>query len=254
MKKMKLSIKYITCIIFAFALYTCSANKDEPECLYPEYFDFDESLLAELGISFQKVCHCVTDAVKFPEPMTADFVRNFEASDKTISSMSTCGLLIILLKSPEQKFPSSSEAYIEFSERYITEYNDVIRANKMAVEFFNRSDFYPVLVNKYLSVIKASKYDGQYKISSDEPYFLELLLSSDMCISALSENEKIQLMAMALERTKYAVDFEKNTSCYIMIAIMKSYKYTPFMEINPSNYHRDIIIEYASQFLNEQEL
>ena len=244
------SIKYITCIIFTLVLSACSTNEGEPECFDPEYIDFDESL-AEWGISFQNVCRCVTDAVKYPEPWTIDVERNFVISDKTIRSMSTCGLLETWAKSPKSP---SSDIYILFSEDNIAYRNNMILWNKMTVEFFDRSDFYPVLISNYLSVIKVSEYDGHAIVV--HPYYIELLLSSDMCISALSEKENIQLMAMALERTKYTVGYDKINPCFIMIAIMKSCKYTPFTEIDPIYYNDNIsiIIEYANQFLNEQKL
>ena len=253
MKKKKQSINLITCIIFTLVLSACSANKDKPECFDLEYIDFNESL-AEWGISFQNVCRCVTDAVKYPEPKTSDFVIPYE----TIPSMSTCGLLVSLLEEPSiialSPWITITSDHFDIS---VTFFNNSLRGNKMAVEFFNRSDFYSVLASKYLSVIKVKGFSFDAPMVNKKYIsYIELLLSCDMSISALSEKEKIQLMAMALERIKYAagLEFENNNTYYIMIAIMKSYKYIPFMEIDASNYHRDIIIEYANQFLYEQKL
>ena len=149
----------------------------------------------------------------------------------------------------------------------------------MAVEFFNRGDFFPVLVGKYLSVIKVVDYFNKDRITIlNSPDYLEKMLASGMCLSAMSQKEKIQLMVMALERTRYALEIEQQTPCNIMISIMKSCKYGPFMkdieprlvETSPGytmrdpdgeiasnalmSRHRDIIIKYAKQFLNKQKL
>ena len=269
------------CITLAFALSTCSTNKDA-ECLDPDYFDFDESLLAELDISFQNVCRCVTDAVINLKSWDILIDGKFIFPDeKTIRSMSTCGLLATFLEFPYHNMKPWCWT-CDFFAPGVTIFNAFLQDNKMAVEFFSRRDFYAVLVNKYLSVFNKEK---SYQEEGDGtgwrvPVYvghIEMLLASDMSMSALSDKEKIQLMAMALERTKYGAFDDNNTSCHIMIAIMKSYKYTPFMEdIEPwlveSNFgytlsmpgeipyngflshHRDIIIEYANQFLNEQKI
>ena len=275
---MKKLLYFILSIILAFALYTCSTKKDELECFDPEYIDFDESL-AEWGISFQNVCRCVTDAVKYPEPWNADVERNFVISDKTIRSMSTCGLWVSLQEERKIGAPKPWTMTVSIGpSNSVTYFNNYLRSNKMAVEFFNRHDFYAVLISKYISVIKVEgTYIDTTMIGKVYIPHLEMLLASDMSMSVLSDKEKIQLMAMALERTKYVVWTDNLTTCHIMIAIMKSYKYTPFMEdIEPwlveSNFgytlsmpgeipyngflshHRDIIIEYANQFLNEQKI
>ena len=254
---MKKSINFISSIILAFTLNACSANTDDHECFDPEYFDFDESL-AKWGISFKNVCSCVTDPVKYPKPWTIDIERTFFITDKTIRSMSTCGLLVTFQEYPGGGTMKSRDSAM----------------NEVIVELFNRDDFYSVLVSKYLSVIKVSEYQGGGVVisSPDGPFHIERLLASDRCISALSEKEKIQLMAMALERTKYAKEIENMAPCQIMIAIMKSCEYAPFVKdyeqwleaynmldddgiINVNiliKHHKDIV-EYAIQFINDNK-
>ena len=262
---MKQSIKFITCIILALALHACSAKMDDPVC-----FDFDE-LLA----TYQNACPSVTDAIEYPE-FWYDVLNPFVPRDETIRSTSTCGLLITLLERPlfVMMAPGS-----DLFEPRVTKFNNELQENKVAIEFFNRRDFYPVLVSKYLSVIKVTDISESAIVGSnvDGPGYIEWILASDMCLSAMSQKEKIQLMVLALERTKYAVDFEKNQACMIMISIMKSCKYIPFLkEIEPRlietmpgyamrepdgeitsntflSHHRDIIIKYAKQFLNKQK-
>ena len=288
---MNQSINFTACIVLALVLNACSANMGDDE-----YFGyvFDE-LLEKWGFTYQNVCPSVTDAVEYPEPWDADAKKTFVIPDETICSMSTCGLLVSCLKDP---------VYIgnwTMNNLYapgVSLFNNELRENIMALEFFNRSDFYPVLISKYLSVIKVTELEGSAVVGSavNGPGYLEWILASDMCLSAMSQNAKVQLMVIALERTKYAVDFEKNQACMIMISIMKSCKYTPFMEdIEPrlietssgyamlepgvqprfivymgytmydhiscgaisnalSIHDRDIIMEFAKQFINKQEL
>ena len=275
---MKQSFYFITCIILALALNACSDKMDDPVC-----FDFDEFLA-----TYQNVCTLVTDAIEYP-----DFWWNpnnpFVPSDETLRSTSTCGLLVTLQKYTGMWYPAVGS----LNAPIISMYNNYLRECKVAVEFFKRGDFYPVLVSEYLSVIKKNfEWGGR---AADSPHYIQWLLASDMSMSVMSKKEKIQLMVMALERTKYALDMESQEPCLIMIAIMKSCKYAPFMEdieprlvetcvgytmIEPgfkpvffesigytwvklegpgftANFltsdHREIIIKCAKQFLNEQK-
>jgi len=70
--RMKKSINFILCIIFALALNACSSNTDDPES-FDFDFDFDELL-----ITYQNFfCPSVTDAIKYPEPWTSDVEKTF---------------------------------------------------------------------------------------------------------------------------------------------------------------------------------
>ena len=225
MRKMKRSINLLACIILALVLNVCSDKMGDDEYFG---FGFDE-LLKEWGFTYQNICPSVTDAIEYPEFWIEPNVDNLPSpSDETVHSMSTCGLLVTLLEYPLGVFmvPSS-----DLFQPRVSMFNNELQSNKVAVEFFNRGDFYPVLVSKYLSVIKArGYYEGAVLKNPINVHDIQWYLASDMCISALSEKEEIQLMAMALERTKYAFDNENIEPCLIMISIMKSYKYDPFMK------------------------
>ena len=262
MKKMKQSINFVSSIILALALNACSSDMDNSED-----FGFDKILA-----TYQNVCPSETDAVMYSENVDAN--GTFVIPDETIRSMSTCGLLVTYLNNPVFLPETISNMYAPS----VTIFNHRLREKKVAVELFTRGDFFPVLASKYLSIIKVTEYDGHSLVSSNGQFNLQWLLASDMCMSAMSEKEKIQLMAMALERTKYAIGIENMYPCLIMIAIMKSCKYAPFMEdIEPrlgevlcgyamrepdgtiplhalNSHERDIIIKYAKQFLNEQKI
>jgi len=265
---MKKSINFISSILLALAFNACSANMDDSDV-----FDLDESL-AEWGITYQNVCPSVTDAVIRPEPWNVDVVRTFVISDETIRSMSTCGLLVTYLNFPVVLAEIGSDLFASS----VTMFNNKLRENKVALEFFERNDFYSALVSKYLSLIKITEYHEGIRVSTlDGPYNIEWLLANDMIMSAMSQKEKTQVMVMALERTKYAQDFENIQPCLIMIAIMKTCKYGPFLkDIEPrlvetsagytmpdpdgelsgnslNSQNRAIIIKYAKQFLNEQK-
>ena len=199
-----------------FALNACSDKMDDPVC-----FDFDELLE-----TYQNVCPSVTDAIEIPDFWINTNPYNLPSpTDETVRSTSTCGLLVTLLEYPLGVFLVASSNLFE---PRVSMFNNELRSNKVAVEFFKRGNFYPVLVSKYLSVIKKNiEWGGR---AADSPYYIQWLLASDMCMSAMNKKEKIQLMVIALERTKYALDMENQEPCLIMISIMKSFKYAPFMK------------------------
>ena len=235
----------------------------------PDSGSFDD-FMEEWGLSVYSlnVCTSVQDAVKYPEPWTAEVAATFVIPDETVHSMSTCGLLETLLEHPTNRMLGPwCTICSSLSYPGVTNFNQVLQGNKVAIELFKRSDCASVLASKYLDFIKNKK-----EISGQIKYF-EMLLSSDMCMGTLSETEKIQLIAMALERTKY--DEERvNETCHIMIAIMQSCDYAPFCEeVSPklqettfgytlsedaySNLvgsYTDLIIRYAKQFLNDLKL
>ena len=275
---MKKLLYFIFIVQLLFATCTTKPPDEPPEPLDPEL----EAFVDEWGLRpYLYVCKSVKDAVKYPEPWNNDIEQTFVIPDETIRSMSTCGLLETMLNYsflfPLLKTWGPSEAYIlSFN---VTMFNNDLREYKAAVEFFNRDNFFPVLVSKYLPVINANDFVIFNETRDDYVFVnhIEMLLSSDMCMSLTNEREKNQLMAMALERIKYT---ENNysayaTPCHIMIAIMKSSRYEPFMQdIEPrliestygyamrepdgnyldGHHYRDIIMEYANQFLNEQKL
>ena len=128
------------------------------------------------------------------------------------------------------------------------------------MELFVREDCVKILTSKYLSIIKHKKlHEGC--ITS-----FEMLLASNMSMNVLSDNEKIQFMAMALERAKIKIESSwNNTVFHIMAVILKSFNYTPFLievgeewidsiwgyVICSENEH--IILKYSEQFINNKK-
>ncbi|MDR2910337.1 MAG: hypothetical protein LBV47_03085 [Bacteroidales bacterium] len=220
--------------------------------------------------SYENICPPVTDAIDYPEPWTVDIAKTFVIPDETINSMSTCGLLATLLEHPENGMFRPWCTYCSNSELPgVTMLNDELRENKVAVELFKRDDYFSVLASKYLTIIeKKEYYYGQTE-------YFEMLLASDMCMSMLNENEKIQLMVMALKKaTSKSESIGVNETCHIMVAVMQSCNYILFkkdvgtklretsmgysMDISDDimylglNSHSDIIVKYAKKFLNEK--
>jgi CRISPR-associated protein Cas8b1/Cst1 subtype I-B len=189
--------------------------------------------------------------------------------NETIELEGTAALLETLLDRPvtgDHLMPWCSHC----SDLYlsgVTMFNDAVKNESNAVNFFNSDDSFVVLVSKYNSIINEEGGKVGWL-----PFF-EMLLASDLCIDSLNESEKIELMALALKRLDYEKVFV-NETCHIMISIMKSCNYAPFIEdivpklqettwgytfnVNDDvycgmvNYHANILIKYANQFLSEQ--
>lgn len=227
----------------------------------------------DLSKDYQNRCPKISDAVEYPEswrPISP--VETFEFPDETIRSMSTCGLLETWLNQPYRN--ALGPWCVHCSYLYYTgfySFNVGLSMDKTSVELFERNDCAVVLINKYLSFIKA-KEKPSGRLQS-----FELLLASDKSMSVLSKKEKSQVMAIALKKIGYEKK-QVNETCHIIVAIMLTCDYTPFCEdigskledttygytFNntdsqvfgtgfSSDYHADIIVKYAKQFLNEQK-
>ena len=216
------------------------------------------------------VCSSVTDAVYASEGWTGGFFEKFTISDETISSMSTCGLFETLINHPI--FSALGPWMIWSSSTLVpgvTRFNDSLKNDKVAIEFFKRADCFSVLSSKYLSIIKGMKEFEKNGVYFQKQYF-EMLLASDLLMAKLNEKEKIQLLAMALER-RFDKDERATTPC-LVISILTSCAYPPFMEeVRPylvegtdgyydSRYENvtgrldySEIIAYAKKFLNEKK-
>jgi hypothetical protein len=226
MKIMKLLINFLLVIITVLALNACSSTTDDN-------FDSDfESALVKWGINYHNVCTSVTDAIKYTGPWNKESVEAFIISDEAVRSMSTCGLLVTLLEYPRFDPPSSN-----FSHPVVTEFNNDISKDKIAIELFKRSDCFPVLTSKYLTLIKDNYLlkvgRGEY-LRNGQINYIEMLLASDLCMSVLDKDEKKQIMTMALaleekERAYYDECYTAKTYT-MMIAIMLWCNYTPFIE------------------------
>ena len=151
-----------------------------------------------------------------------------------------------------------------FSYPGVIEFNDKLKADRIALELFKRDDCFHVLSAKYLSVIKG------IKLASFQCAYFEMLLASDLLMAKLNEKEKVQLLAMALER-RFGKDESNPCTPTLVITILTSFAYPPFMEeVSPylvewaygyydSRYENvigrldyDNIFAHAKQFLNEQ--
>ena len=171
-------------------------------------------------------------------------------------------------------FPTSNLNYPS-----VTKFNEFLRNSKEAADFFKRRDCVSVLLSAYLINLKTVRgYGDNYNFK----FFLEFVLSSDMCISKMNETEKVQLMVLALESDKIimmgidGIDVEFTVKNWnIMISIMLSSNYTPFInDIKPMlreaamgatywletnggslmpNQINDMIIGYAKQFINDNK-
>ena len=242
-------LMYLVLIMQMLFFTACSKNNSLDFETYLEKWDL---------VIYQNVCTSITDAIKLPENWNKEDLDNFaNLPAETFYSMSTCGLLETLLDHPTNRMNgpwcmTCSDSNLPG----VTMFNDKLRTDKVAIEFFGRNDCFSVLASKYLLII------GDKRELDAQIQYFEMLLSSDMCMLAMNKNEKVKLMAMALERGKGKTEFLRS-SAYIMIATMKAFNYPPFMnEVNAnliestsgySNLNDYNILKYAKDFLNEQK-
>ena len=252
---MKRSVYFIFIIFLAFALNACSAKIDDSE-VYPDEllakwvatYQSDDlvELLAKWVVTYQNVCPIVTDAVKYPVPWNVDVDRAFVIPLETIRSMSTCGLLETMLTNPSLYTHDKSEIRLApwppassslFADG-ITQFNNQLRKDPMAVEFFKRRDCFSVLASKYITfIMENEKLPEKIDISGGfvrnrDLVYLEMLLASDLCMSVMNKTKINQIMAMALayeEIADYNGHFVSETY-NIMIAIMLWHNYIPFVK------------------------
>lgn len=146
---------------------------------------------------------CTNDSMEIADTSTADLLETlaFGGDDYTVWCM-IC-----------------SDLYLPG----VTRFNDKLRTDELAIALFDRSDCFSVLESKY-RIIVAEKQEH----SLHTAYF-EMLLASDICMSVLNKKEKIRLMELALEKTAYE-KVQVREACHIMIAVMQSCNYAPFVE------------------------
>lgn len=219
----------------------------------PQDMSFETFLIDwDLQHIYQKTCTAVTDAVVYPVPWTKEIAGTFTISDETIFAMSTCGLLETWCNHPVRVLGPWCSSCSNKNLPGVSDFNNSLRADRVAVELFKRDDCIAVLMNKYLTVIQENKETNGRQIS------FEMLLASDLCMSVLNEKEKIQLMAMALENTKRTTETR-----HIMAAIMRTCAYTPFLDEVGTSWEEstfgyeicftEIVEKYAKQYLDEQK-
>ena len=229
---------------------------------------------------YLNVCDAVADAVVlgvYPGwggiLTDVDDLWELLIDDETVRSMSTCGLLETMLQHRDLRFAFPVLQPMSGPVPGFAAFNCQLRTNKVAVEFFAREDCISVLVSKYLSHT-AEIIDGSEEWGS--MVVLGMLMASDRCLSMLSEKEKSLFIAMGLERAKYTKIL--TGTCHILIAIMKSYSYAPFMaEVLPmlidwtpgymfdgwrfgtleayglGNIQAGVIVHYAKQFYKQRK-
>ena len=238
--------------IMQLILSACSQDSQNESDSFETFLD-KWNLRSNLN---EEKCTSVSDSVKYPDPFTKEIAETFAIPDEIIHNMSTCGLLETLLDCPPRRMlgpwcTTCSNSNLPG----ITMFNEELLNIKEAVEFFKRYDCFSVLSYKYLTIIKEKKEQ------SGQIAYFEMVLASDICMSVLNESEKIQLIAMALEKVK-----NKNSiihiveTCHIMIAVMKACDYSPFMNEVSANIVEGTfgynigdydIQKYAKDFLNE---
>jgi len=269
------TINFTLSICLTLALNACMNDNDMDSL---DAFENDGSL-TEWSKPFHTICPTVTDAVMRPVPWTVDVERTFTISEQTIQSMSTCGLLVTMLEFPTH--PSSSNSFYNPSFTY---FNSLFSKNKVAVEFFNRSDCFPVIASKYLTLINDKENECHAKeggYQGGDIDYIEKVLASDLCMSVMNDNKKNQIMTLALayhEKNNVCDNYAFLAQTYtIMISILLWEKYTPFIEevgpriregsvgyylIEPNGdtlcnclliSHVELIVKHAKEFLNEQK-
>jgi len=116
----------------------------------------------------------------------------------------------------------------------VTKFNEYFRNSKEAVALFEREDCVPVLISIYQDFLDTKRYltiDSQWW-NNRFFTFLELVLSSDLCMSKMNLTEKVQLMVLVLERIER--HFYGQWQFNIAISIMLSSNYSPFVnEVKP---------------------
>jgi len=122
-----------------------------------------------------------------------------------------------------------------WNDKSITRFNKYFRNSEEAVILFEREDCVYVLISTYLHSIKTERYllkDDDLWVGSKWFTFLETILFCDMLMDEMNLTEKIQLMVLALERSKY--ELTRPMTFNIMISIMLSSNYSPFInDIKP---------------------
>ena len=196
---------------------------------------------------------------------------------RDVSKSATYHLLEVLID--HIKNNNVNIAYLPGFIPSVTKFNQYLWNNKEAAAFLERKDCASVLISTYFNCMKKPnkciKLDstGMWKCEDEDIFFwfLSYFMTSEICMSKMNLTEKVHLMALTLESTKYEFmtsPFNNN----IMISIMLSSNYTPFVEdIKPKlrqaiggvsywvemggdYYQQDALIKkYAKQFINDNK-
>lgn len=218
--------------------------------------------------TYQGICGPVSDAIRYPEPWTKEVMETFVIPNETIREMSSCGLLETYLGNPDRFVGPWNTISSDLNFPGVSAFNSTVRNDEVVTELMKRNDCFAVLTTKYQFVI-----EQQTETSGKEQCF-EMLLASDACMSVLSNKERVQFMNMALKMIERDKTSQIETR-HILVAVMKSFNYTPFLAEAEKNLYAafsladksrngfsewlkgydicsyDVVEVYAKRFLNE---
>jgi hypothetical protein len=179
-----------------------------------------------LNLHGGEICVSKTDAFLRPEGSSQrDDLNDYEISDETIHSMSTCGILETLL---DWRPKYIQGAWCPLCNPEVTQLDNSMTRDKVGIEFFKRNDYFDVVSSQYQIKLKNNQE------TADKTSYFEIILATDMSMSALKKNEKVMLLFLSVEKVSTYQDYSDYTPFYIMVSVMKVCKYPPFMkEINP---------------------
>ena len=219
-KSSKMKKIVIIGLITLLLIIACGKGNVPEEPFDPDFYAF----LKEWDLStfyYQNPCKSVKDAIDLGlQDKWSDI------PDAIIGKISTCGLLETIRGSAHPQlfgpWPFSTNA----DRHGVTIFNNDLRANKVAVELFSRNDCFSVLASKFLTNIRRGLMYNDY---------FTMMLDSELSMETLNQREVIQTMAMAVERAEYIISSRGeyrslNEIGQLMIVIMQSYHYAPFVE------------------------
>jgi hypothetical protein len=215
---------------------------------------------------------CAQDAAQYPKPWTAEAKETFVIADKTLRSMSSCGLLETYYTCPDRTVGPWCSICSNTNVPGVTMFNEEIENDKVVLELFKRDDCLLTLYSKFQTIINRRSGKGKGRYGKDA--CLEMLLASDLCMSVLNDKaDQRTLMQMALEMIESDATHIRAVR-HIMVAIMKKCNYTPFLEEAAKDHptyimdvympgltewmegyticgYTDIVEKYAIEFLDE---
>jgi hypothetical protein len=229
--------KYL--ILLGIAITVACSNKEMPPVEEPPV---EEPLIEKFAGEWEAIrakysvpCDAAVDAFLHPE----DWSTSYMIPAETISVMGTCELLSSYFN--YQKTLSGPWCFIcgrqdipgfTLFNRFIYGFGipvyfiPAIELEPTIVEFFsrNRDDCANALASTYLWLIDHTVL-GQ---KTGKEACLELMIASDMSMTVLDENTKKEFMLMALMMADKFPEQARETR-HIMVSVMKSENYTPFL-------------------------
>jgi len=230
---MKKSVFILVLLLFVLAACSEPVKHNEPEPVEPNTDPVEELACIE------KESDCEHDYITFEE-----YFGNWDSNVfyQDIYDSETYLLLDALIDHIDK---NQIRLFIYGNVHYpsVTKFNEYLWNNKEADAFFKREDCVYVLITTYLYYLETDRM-GEKEFVMSWLSFFDHVLTSELCMSKMDLTEKIQLMVLALIRYKYGFTmistegYNMTSTNYvvtnIMISIMLSSKYTPFMnDIKP---------------------